>query len=125
MHAVDQVPGHGPEILRRAGELGREMSKGELESLMSEMGASTSSGSAREVTYQGFATWWEVNKNKQSAGTLFGLKAKAIQTKQERAPTRRNWSRRWFVIDGFNLVYRSPLRGHAIRPCNWRSIIYG
>ena len=42
------------------------------------------------------------------------MKAKALTLQKERGPSRRNWTRRWFVIEGNQLAYYKDA-AHAVR----------
>ena len=66
------------------------------------------------VSYEAFRAWWLVNKNKgPGGGPLGGLSA--LKNAKSAAPTRRNWARRWFVIEGFDLVYYKDAKTAARR----------
>jgi hypothetical protein len=63
------------------------------------------------VSFEEFARWWDVNKHKKTgfAGSVVakGAKLKGVAPAQ----SHHRWTRRWFVIDGFELVY------YKVRSC--------
>lgn len=57
------------------------------------------------MSFEEFAKWWHSNKDKK-AGLAGSIAAKRAKLKGV-APTQSHhrWNRRWFIIDGFELVY--------------------
>ena len=67
------------------------------------------SPSAVAVSFEEFSAWWDANKDKKSGiGSVVakGAKLKGVAPSQ----SHHRWSRRWFVIEGFELVYYKVCR---------------
>ena len=61
------------------------------------------------MSFEDFANWWEANKRKKS-GLAESVVAKGAKLKGVApAQSHHRWGRRWFVIDGFELVYYKVL----------------